>query len=91
VAQKRATTYRAFVGAQFESPGFTVTQDAVTRYCQEDETLGKDVIGFVAEGARQGSGLLRSFADADGEVLVIAEIGSNDATQIAELVCEMNI
>jgi hypothetical protein len=30
------------------------------------------------------------FPDADGDVSVVADVGSNNATQITELVCEMN-
>lgn len=69
------TQHQAFIGAQFEGPGFTAMQDGVDRYCQEDQMLGKYIRGFVAEEARQGScsNLLCSFADTDGDVSVDAE------------------
>jgi hypothetical protein len=40
---------------------------------------------------RAVTGCVRNVADAGRDVSVVAKIGSRDATQIAELVCEMNV
>lgn len=47
-----------------------------------------NVTDFVAEDPCQGS---ESCCVADGDFSVIGVIGSNNSTQIAELVCEMNV
>jgi hypothetical protein len=52
-------------------------RNGVDRYCQEDQTLGKYVHDFVAEDPRKvGLRLVayNSFADADGDLSVIAAI-----------------
>jgi hypothetical protein len=82
----------------FEGPGFTAMQeDGVDKYYQARRPdrhllVGQEYInGFVAEEAYQSSELFHRFVDADGDVSVIAEVSYNDVSQIAELVCEMNV
>jgi hypothetical protein len=65
---------QGFVGAQFRGPRIHCQAGRCWYLLQEDPTLGKYVNGFFAEEARQGSDLLHSFVDADGDASGISEV-----------------